>query len=616
MTFGTRAPVEGRGGRRAHDAPRRRAPPHAARRSRSTWTSTSRGSRAIVPCGIATYPVTSLRAARRRPCTSTRSPIGSARRSPRGSARARPSTAPPSTAATVARVPTPVGVRRLARAGVDTDGAARAPRRASPPWLRVPATMGEDFLSLTRAHEGPRARDGLRGGGLPEHLRVLVGRHRDVHGERRPLHAGVRLLPRRHPAAAGARPDRARAGRRGGRIASGSPTRSSRASRATTCATGAPARSRRASTAIRARGPVMRRRGADVGPEGRRARRSQLLLDARPDVLNHNVETVARLQRAVRPSAGYARSLTVLARAAAAGLATKSGLMVGLGETLDEVVSTLADLAARRRAHRDDRPVPPPERDAPAGRALLGARGVRRARRRRAAASASPTSRPRRSRARATTRATPTPRRSPSRCARGAERATDATHAASRHDGVRGARRLGGAGRLRRRRARGGGRRAMRRRSGCSATSRRTPTPSPPCRSSRPGYMTVSAHVGIPEHVLVSVGVRHGAEGLRPGHRDDHLRPARTAGSSGSPTCSPVPRPAVLRGLRREPPTPIELLDHEGRRPSLASPTAPAVRSGATCASPSPTCPTARVGAGGPRSATSARWCCAATRCS
>jgi lipoic acid synthetase len=65
---------------------------------------------------------------------------------------------------------------------------------------------------------------------------------------------------------------------------------------------------------------------------------------AGPDVLNHNIETVARLQRAVRPSAGYARSLGVLARARAAGLVTKSGLMVGLGETEDEVVATMADL--------------------------------------------------------------------------------------------------------------------------------------------------------------------------------------------------------------------------------------------------------------------------------
>jgi lipoyl synthase len=69
------------------------------------------------------------------------------------------------------------------------------------------------------------------------------------------------------------------------------------------------------------------------------------LFDERPDVLNHNVETVARLQRAVRPSAGYARSLSVLARAKAARLTTKSGLIVGLGETDAEVVGCLADLA-------------------------------------------------------------------------------------------------------------------------------------------------------------------------------------------------------------------------------------------------------------------------------
>ena len=70
-----------------------------------------------------------------------------------------------------------------------------------------------------------------------------------------------------------------------------------------------------------------------------------LLFAVRPDVLNHNIETVARLQRAVRPSAGYARSLSVLSRAKAAGLATKSGLIVGMGETHDEIVGCLADLA-------------------------------------------------------------------------------------------------------------------------------------------------------------------------------------------------------------------------------------------------------------------------------
>jgi len=66
---------------------------------------------------------------------------------------------------------------------------------------------------------------------------------------------------------------------------------------------------------------------------------------ARPDVLNHNLETVARLQRAVRPSAGYARSLSLLAAAKALGLTTKSGLIVGMGERDDEIDGALADLA-------------------------------------------------------------------------------------------------------------------------------------------------------------------------------------------------------------------------------------------------------------------------------
>ncbi len=65
---------------------------------------------------------------------------------------------------------------------------------------------------------------------------------------------------------------------------------------------------------------------------------------ARPEVLNHNLETVARLQRAVRPSASYARSLSVLARAKDAGLTTKSGLILGMGESEPEVLGALADL--------------------------------------------------------------------------------------------------------------------------------------------------------------------------------------------------------------------------------------------------------------------------------
>jgi lipoic acid synthetase len=72
------------------------------------------------------------------------------------------------------------------------------------------------------------------------------------------------------------------------------------------------------------------------------------VLDAAPDVFNHNLETVARLSRTVRPQASYARSLDVLARAKRlrSAVLTKSGLMVGLGETPDEVHAAMADLRA------------------------------------------------------------------------------------------------------------------------------------------------------------------------------------------------------------------------------------------------------------------------------
>ena len=76
------------------------------------------------------------------------------------------------------------------------------------------------------------------------------------------------------------------------------------------------------------------------------------VLDAQPDVLNHNTETIARLYRRVRPDAVYRQTLTLLERAAARrdaegrGMLTMSGIMVGLGETFDEVVELMKDLRA------------------------------------------------------------------------------------------------------------------------------------------------------------------------------------------------------------------------------------------------------------------------------
>ena len=74
----------------------------------------------------------------------------------------------------------------------------------------------------------------------------------------------------------------------------------------------------------------------------------QMVMDARPDIMNHNVESVPRLYYAVRPQAKYARSLEFLRRAKEMDgtVRTKSGMMLGLGETVDEVLAVLADLRA------------------------------------------------------------------------------------------------------------------------------------------------------------------------------------------------------------------------------------------------------------------------------
>lgn len=69
----------------------------------------------------------------------------------------------------------------------------------------------------------------------------------------------------------------------------------------------------------------------------------QTVIDARPDVLNHNTETVPRLYLQVRPQGKFARSMELLARAKAQGMVTKSGIMVGLGETNEEVIEVMRE---------------------------------------------------------------------------------------------------------------------------------------------------------------------------------------------------------------------------------------------------------------------------------
>jgi lipoic acid synthetase len=75
----------------------------------------------------------------------------------------------------------------------------------------------------------------------------------------------------------------------------------------------------------------------------------QIVIEARPEVLNHNTETVPRLYRAVRSGARYQRTLDLLANVKrfAPGMVSKTGVMVGIGETINELIEVFRDLAER-----------------------------------------------------------------------------------------------------------------------------------------------------------------------------------------------------------------------------------------------------------------------------
>ncbi len=72
----------------------------------------------------------------------------------------------------------------------------------------------------------------------------------------------------------------------------------------------------------------------------------QLILDTAPEVISHNMETVQRLYRRVRPQARYERSLEQIQRTKDAGIRTKSGVMVGLGESVEEMYEVMHDLVS------------------------------------------------------------------------------------------------------------------------------------------------------------------------------------------------------------------------------------------------------------------------------
>lgn len=255
------------------------------------------------------------------------------------------------TNATVARVDRSVSsstserplLRRLRKAGVDPDAGIPIHSR-KPEWLRIEAHMGNEFQSLRTLTEDLRLVTVCEEAGCPNIFECWSQGTATfmVNGERCTRACGFCLIDTRKPMALDpSEPDRV----------AEAVVRLGLHHAVVTCvarddlADGGAAAIAATVRAIRERSPETDVEVLISDLKGDAAS-LELIIDSRPDVMNHNVETVARLQRAVRPSAGYLRSLTVLARSAAAGLTTKSGMMVGLGETPEEVRETLADLAA------------------------------------------------------------------------------------------------------------------------------------------------------------------------------------------------------------------------------------------------------------------------------
>jgi lipoic acid synthetase len=234
-------------------------------------------------------------------------------------------------------------LRRLRKAGVDPDAGISLHSR-KPEWLRIEARMGEEYQSLRTLTQDLRLVTVCEEAGCPNIFECWASGTATfmVNGERCTRACGFCLIDTRKPLALDpTEPERV----------AEAVVRLKLAHAVITCVArddlddGGAAAIAATVLAIRERSPetnvevLISDLKGDVDSLA-------LILDSRPDVVNHNIETVARLQRAVRPSAGYARSLTVLARSVASGLTTKSGMMVGLGETPEEVEETLADLAA------------------------------------------------------------------------------------------------------------------------------------------------------------------------------------------------------------------------------------------------------------------------------
>lgn len=234
-------------------------------------------------------------------------------------------------------------LRRLANAGVDSSVAVEIGAR-KPPWLRVEARMGNEYLALRKTMRTFDLVTVCEEAGCPNIYECWSDGTATfmINGSRCTRACGFCLVDTSHPLPLDAsEPERVAEAVVKMGLAHAVVTAVARDD----LADGGAAAFAATIEAIRRRAPQTQ---VEVlvpdckGDEGA----LRLLFDATPDVFNHNIETVLRLQRAVRPSASYARSLAVLGSARSAGLLTKSGVILGMGESDTEVEGALCDLAS------------------------------------------------------------------------------------------------------------------------------------------------------------------------------------------------------------------------------------------------------------------------------
>ncbi|HEX6310688.1 MAG TPA: lipoyl synthase [Acidimicrobiia bacterium] len=231
---------------------------------------------------------------------------------------------------------------RLADAGVEVPDEGPAFRR--PEWMRVRADLGPGYRETKRLMRSLELNTVCEEAGCPNIYECWADKTATfmILGERCTRACGFCLVDTRHPEALDEdEPDRVADAVAKLGLAHAVVTSVARDD----VADGGAAIFAATIRAIRARKPMTRVEvlipDCKGDPEA-----LATIFGARPDVLNHNLETVARLQRAARPSAAYSRSLTVLARAKGAGLTTKSGIILGMGESEEELRGAIADLRA------------------------------------------------------------------------------------------------------------------------------------------------------------------------------------------------------------------------------------------------------------------------------